>query len=229
MIEFIDGVLEFVHDLNYSPSGTEPVPRSRLGTPVWELADLYPLQGDWSLDQYLDLDTNRLIEFTDGCLEFLPMPTRWHMILAERFYQWLYAIVASQSLGEVHLAPLRVKIGRKTVRQPDVVWVRPEHLRGLFKPPVGAALAMEVVSPGSQNRARDLVQKRKEYARGGIEEYWIVDPDQSLVSVLTLAGSKYVVHGEFGMGTRATSVILKGFEVSVDELFNLPAGESLDR
>lgn len=223
LIEFVDGVLVFVHGPAYSST-----PKSRPGTPAWELAELYPLQGDWTEERYLGLNTNRLIEFTDGCLEFLPMPTRWHMLLAERFYLWLHAHVSAHRLGEVHMAPLRVRMGRRRIRQPDVVWLRNEHLRGLFKPPEGAALVMEVVSPGSGNRERDFVQKRKEYAEAGVEEYWIIDPDESAVTVLTLKGRKYAVHGEFGNGATATSVALDGFVVSVDELFDVPPGESLD-
>jgi Uma2 family endonuclease len=222
LIEFVDGVLEFVHGPYYSST-----PESRPGTPVWELAELYPFQGDWSEEDYLELETNRLIEFTDGCLEFLPMPTRWHMLLTQRFF-WLHAHVSAHRLGEVYMAPLRVRMGRRRIRQPDVAWLRVEHLRGLFKPPEGAALVMEVVSPGSGNRERDLIQKRQEYAQAGVEEYWIVDPDETIVTVLTLKGRKYAVHGEFGKGAIATSVALDSFEVSVNELFDVPPGESLD-
>ena len=48
-------------------------------------------------------------------------------------------------------------------------------------PPV---LAIEVVS--SDNPARDYRHKRSEYAVRGIPEYWIVDPTQQQILVLTL-------------------------------------------
>ena len=50
---------------------------------AWELATLYPAQGDWSEVEYLELTdhSNRRIEFTDGRLEFLPMPTEIHEAL----------------------------------------------------------------------------------------------------------------------------------------------------
>jgi Uma2 family endonuclease len=41
----------------------------------------------------------------------------------------------------------------------------------------GADLVMEVVSSHDEDRRRDLVVKREEYARAGIAEYWIVDPE----------------------------------------------------
>ena len=54
---------------------------SRRGEPTWELALLFPFQGEWTESAYLALDTNRLIELSDGCLEFLPMPTVLHQLI----------------------------------------------------------------------------------------------------------------------------------------------------
>jgi Uma2 family endonuclease len=47
--------------------------------------DLAPLQGLWTVDQYLTLtnQTNHLIEFTDGMIEVLPMPTEYHQAISK--------------------------------------------------------------------------------------------------------------------------------------------------
>lgn len=47
--------------------------------------DLEPLQGLWSVEQYLALtnQTNRLIEYTDGVIEALPMPTDRHQAILQ--------------------------------------------------------------------------------------------------------------------------------------------------
>ena len=79
----------------------------------------------------------------------------------------------------------------------------------------GADLVMEVVSSGDDDRRRDLKTKREEYAQAGISEYWIVDPVLEQITVLTLDGQTYVVHGEFKHGERATSKLLPGFGVDV--------------
>ena len=55
-------------------------------------------------------------------------------------------------------------------------------------PPV---LVVEVVSPGKTNEERDYRYKRSEYAARGISEYWIVDPHQSKVTILTLVAGLY--------------------------------------
>jgi Uma2 family endonuclease len=54
-----------------------------------------------------------------------------------------------------------------------------------------SVLAVEVVSSGKVNEARDYRYKRSEYAARGIPEYWIVDPEKSRVTVLTLIDGFY--------------------------------------
>ena len=55
-------------------------------------------------------------------------------------------------------------------------------------PPI---LVVEVVSPGQQNEDRDYQYKRSEYAARGISEYWIINPQASEVTVLTLMSGLY--------------------------------------
>jgi Uma2 family endonuclease len=52
-----------------------------------------------------------------------------------------------------------------------------------------------VVSPGKANEDRDYRYKRSEYAARGIAEYWIVDPAQARVTVLTLVEENLKLHG----------------------------------
>ena len=59
------------------------VPVTQVGDPVWPVALLFPRQGDWSEEDYLALDTTRLVELSDGCLEVLPMPSPFHQLIAQ--------------------------------------------------------------------------------------------------------------------------------------------------
>ena len=77
---------------------------------------------------------------------------------------------------------------------------------------------MEVVSPDDPQR--DTVTKRREYAQAGIPEYWIVDPSDMSITVLTLRGQEYALHGEFVAGESATSVLLDRFTVEVSSVFS---------
>jgi Uma2 family endonuclease len=84
---------------------------------------------------------------------------------------------------------------------------------------------IEVVSEGEENRERDLEVKPREYAEAGISEYWIVDPQEGQITVLTLEGRSYRTLGIFKRGEAAASALLPGFEVSVSEVF--AAGEAV--
>ena len=56
---------------------------------------LLPRQGAWSEEQYLWLTdhSNHLIEFTDGYIEVLPMPTRKHQAISRFLLLALLAAV----------------------------------------------------------------------------------------------------------------------------------------
>ena len=182
--------------------------------PTWEIAHLFPAQGQWSEREYLDLNTNRLIEFSNGRLEFPPMPTTTHQRIVFLLSRLLLAFVAARDLGEVLFAGVRVRLWPRKFREPDVVFMRKEHAERVGeKYWRGADLVMEVISGGAEDREGDLVKKRAEYARAKIPEYWIVDPHEERITVLRLDGTSYAVHGEFGKGTQATSHSLPGFAV----------------
>jgi Uma2 family endonuclease len=189
------------------------------------MALFYPMQGQWTEADYLALDTNRPVELSDGCLEFLPIPTPFHQWIAQFLFKALDAFVLARQAGNVFLAPLRVRLWAGKIREPDVLLLRPGRVRNPRVPPEGADLAMEVVSEGAENRKRDLETKPEEYAQAGIAEYWIVDPEKQSITVLVLDGQAYRTHGIFGPGTQATSVLLPGFAVSVDAVFAAGQGQ----
>src|SRR5207245_3363059 len=106
--------------------------------------------------EYLALDTNRLIELSDGCLEFLPMPNVFHQLIVDYLHALLKTYVAVHATGLVLFAPLPVRLWPGKFREPDIVFVRRERVPKLRGQPQGADLAMEVVSEGAENRQRDL-------------------------------------------------------------------------
>jgi Uma2 family endonuclease len=200
---------------------------SRPGEPVWELAELfYPRQGAWTEEEYLALDSNRLIEFTDGVLEFLAMPRLTHARVSRFISDLLRAHVEPRRLGETLWAPVSVRLREGKLREPDVLFLRTGRPTTRDVPD-GADLVVEVVSHDPKGIERDYEQKRLEYAEAGIPEYWIVDPQTNTITVLTLPANatEYVVHGEFKLGQQATSVLLPGFAVDVAACFAAGRGE----
>jgi Uma2 family endonuclease len=195
----------------------------RAGEPAWEIARFFPSQGDWTEDEYFALDTgNQPVELSDGFLEVLPMPTMTHQWILSYLWKLLEAF-AYPKLGLVMLTGLRVRLWSEKVRDPDVAFMlKANRHRAHEKFWDGADLVMEVVSPDPESRRRDLVTKRREYARAGISEYWIVDPKLKQITVLRLRGKKYEVFGEYKKGQTACSHLLPGFTVDVDAAFTGP-------
>jgi hypothetical protein len=73
---------------------------------TWEIARLFPAQGEWSEEEYFALDNNHRVEYSDGFLEFLPMPTIFHQLML-------------QVIGDI--VGLRVRLGPNATdrRQPE--------------------------------------------------------------------------------------------------------------
>jgi Uma2 family endonuclease len=100
-------------------------------------------------------------------------------------------------------------------RNPDLGVVlrgAPKDWRGRRLP----ALAAEVVSQGSIKR--DYEVKREEYLAYGLLEYWIVDPLQLVVTVLTRRGDAWN-EAVFRDEQVIVSLILPGFATTVAELW----------
>ena len=184
------------------------------------VGDSTTLQGFWTEAQYLALTnrSNRLLEFTDGHIEVLPIPTRQHQAISRFLFLALYFFVRGIG-GNVFYAPLRLHLRKGKFREPDLLLVTDaEDARCRNDYWLGADLVVEVVSP--DNPTRDLIDKRKDYTEAGIPEYWIANPVTGTLTMLVLSGDEFREHGVFQPGEQAGSLILPGFSVDVRELFD---------
>ena len=189
--------------------------------PTWDVAHLFPRQGTWSEEEYLALPTNRLVEYSHGNLEVLPMPTPLHQMIVALLVRRLQAFIEQHMPGALVLfAPVPVRLWSGKYREPDVLLLLPEHRDRCREKFVDRPdLVIEVVSP--ENRRHDWEVKRREYAQAGIPEYWIVDPEERKVVVFRLQEDHYEVHGEYSEGAVISSPTLPGFSLAVDDVFNV--------
>jgi Uma2 family endonuclease len=184
------------------------------------LEDILPRQGAWSEDEYLVLTDhrNRLVEFTDGFLEILPMPTDKHQAILGLLYLAFLGFVGPRN-GTVRFSPLRLQIRPGKFREPDLLLLLsatdPRRQNRFWQ---GADLALEVVS--EEKPERDLVDKRGDYAEGRVPEYWIVNPQTETIAVLRLRGDAYEEAGIYRRGELAASASLTGFSVEVAAVFD---------
>jgi Uma2 family endonuclease len=198
----------------------EPVLRMTWEEHGEEVLSLDALQGFWTEEQYLLLtdQANHLIEFTDGYLEVLPMPSDNHQVISRFLLFALFAFIQPLG-GTVLYAPLRVRVRKGKYREPDLLLVRdasdPRRQNRYW---LGADLVIEIVSPDKPTR--DTEEKPRDYAEAGIPEYWIVNPLDETITVLTLHGDAYATHGVFRRGETATSKLLAGFAVQVNAVLD---------
>ena len=136
-------------------------------------------------------------ELINGELVEMPPESYDNLRRALRLYDVLKTLVDAAQVCPQGLA--LAMPGQPKNRYPDLTVLRPEHpeqMRELgqaaitleMAPPL---LAVEVVSPGAENRRRDYLEKRNQYEWRGIPEYWILDPVAGQVTDFSLTQQGY--------------------------------------
>jgi Uma2 family endonuclease len=188
-----------------------------------------PRQGFWTYDDYaaLPADGNRY-EIVNGVLFMSPSPSWSHQEIVGRFFSYLSSYAETAGIGGAFVAPLDVELAPNTVFQPDVVVLLKASRKKLKERHIVGApdLAVEVVSPTSETHDRH--RKITAYARAGVPEYWIVDPDSRTVEVLFLESGEYHSHGVYRGKATLPSQIVPGLLVHVEQFF-VSAWEQADR
>lgn len=181
------------------------IPRDEDGVfewdPAWDEVREFPIRIPCTEEEYLAIDVNYFLEYADGFLEVLPPATIFHQLILGFLYRQLHAFVAAGKLGTVVFAAYKMRVGPGRDREPDILFISRANSKGIGKDfCTRADLVMEIVS--EYNRRHDLVTKRKEYARAGIPEYWIIDPEEQTITVHVLRPRRraYNEHGTVRRG-----------------------------
>ncbi|MEV0273894.1 Uma2 family endonuclease [Hamadaea sp. NPDC050747] len=128
--------------------------------------DLTP--AEWTVEdiEKLPHDGNRY-ELHEGSLVIMSPAIIWHNRIAHR-------IVALFDRAErIATHEVGIKFGDRSTRIADVaVFAGEPDERRAHHPPSAIAIAVEIVSPESEER--DVGSKPAKYARAGIAEYWLV-------------------------------------------------------
>ena len=164
-------------------------------------------------------DDGRRYELYDGEVYVAPAPMPRHQVaLAELFGRlWQFA---EGSGGLVLTAPIDIVFDELNVLQPDIAYFslsRRHHLRPDAVTRVPPDLVVEVVSPSTVRN--DLGRKKATFARFGVPEYWIVDPQIARVERYDLVDRRYVLTLAAGPRESFESTSLAGFRCDVDSLF----------
>ena len=147
--------------------------------------------GPYRAADYWQLPEGAPYELIRGRFVMSPSPVPRHqivlMLLAEAFLE-----IARRSGGIALCAPMDVVFSDDTILQPDLLYVAQDR-RNIVKRRVEGSpdLVIEIISGTSR---RDRVEKLDLYARYGVAEYWIIDPETDVFEFLVNEGGRFIVH-----------------------------------
>jgi Uma2 family endonuclease len=172
----------------------------------------------WNYEEYYRLEADQRHEIINGNLLMAPAPDLWHQSWAGDLYTIIRNQVQRHKLGKVFTAPLDVVLDDENTVQPDLVFVATANLdilksRAIFGTP---NLLVELISPSSVRR--DRYDKKELYARFGVKEYWIGDPANKSLEILSLIAGRYELHCAAEGNGKLTSPVLAGLEFDLSEI-----------
>jgi Uma2 family endonuclease len=153
---------------------TSPLALPRYGEP-WTVDDL----------ERLPPDNTMKYEIIDGSLVVSPRADVYHNGIAAKLCRLLTRQAPEHLLASME-SGVKVR-GGTTYYEPDALLATEAafNQRGVdHLQPSNVLIVVEVLS--KSNRGYDLVTKRHSYAAAGIPQYWIADPDERTLTVLTL-------------------------------------------
>ncbi len=148
-----------------------------------------------TFEEYIRYDdgTDNRYELEDGELILMSPAKIRHALIIRLLNNAIEAEISRLQLPWVCLQSVGIRTAVNRSRIPDLCVTTQEEVLEKLDMSAGiidsALLAVEVVGPESVNR--DYRFKRSEYGVAGIPEYWIVDPIEQKVTVLSLVNGFY--------------------------------------
>lgn len=180
----------------------------------------WPPQGKWTYEDYRGLpDDGWRYEVIQGELYMSPAPEPVHQECGGNLFADLRDFGKKNDAGKAYSAPIDVMLGSlATPVQPDICFIIKSRLDIVKKKRIEGApdIIIEVLSPS--NWLVDRRTKHEIYAKAGVCEYWIVDPEARAIELFVLRESTYALIGKYGVGETVRSEVLAGFEVKVEAI-----------
>ncbi|MDX2075873.1 MAG: Uma2 family endonuclease [bacterium] len=177
-------------------------------------------------DEYFQLpETNIHMELIDGELFVydgqegnMPSPKDLHQKISSRLFAFF---LKHLNVDQLRHAPCDIKLDDGNIVQPDILWINPEsdqcvlmddgYLHG------APDFVVEILSPS--NTRRDKIDKFYLYEKHGVQEYWIVNPEEQYIEVYIRKEDALHYQGGYKMGQTFSSKTLNGATVTLSDLF----------
>jgi len=173
----------------------------------------------WKFKERIELIKGRIFKMS-------PAPKRVHQEVSGYVHNQLYNFLEGQKC-KVYATPFDVRLTKKnekeglitTVVQPDICVICDVNKlddRGCNGAP---DIVVEILSPG--NNRKELHDKFEAYEENGIQEYWIIHPEEKTFMAYTLdENGKYKASNLKTMGDEITTPVLPGFVLNLEKAFD---------
>lgn len=174
----------------------------------------------YTYEDYLKTPDDERYELIEGDLIMTPSPTTKHQRISRKLEFFIEKHVVENNLGEVFYAPYDVHLDNENVLQPDILFVSKERTAIINEKNIKGVpdLVIEILSESTAYR--DVIQKKKLYARFGVKEYWIVACDDKLIEVYQLKHKdEYKLNKTYYENDILESHVIRGLKIELKSIF----------
>jgi Uma2 family endonuclease len=164
-------------------------------------------------------ETGPRYQLVEGRFYMSPAPNRFHQRIVVNLIHLIQSYLDKNPMGEVYVSPFDVYLTEIDAYQPDVLYVSNANAgiltdQGAEGPP---DLAIEVLSP--KTSFLDLGSKRNVYARTGVQELWIIDPQALTVAIYRLQEDGDTPAATYDAQAEFSSALLPGLIIRSADVF----------
>ncbi len=175
---------------------------------------------------YAEMTDESKMEFVDGEVVLHSPARNWHLYASKHLIVLLHSWVTRHTRGLVQIEKALCIFDRNDY-EPDIVYFGPAKAalirRDTLKFPV-PDFVVEILSESTESRDRGV--KFDDYAAHGVQEYWIVDPDEETIEQYLLSSEgTYNLKLKSASGDIASTVI-QGFVIPIRAVFDADANIS---
>ena len=169
---------------------------------------------------YMTTPDDKRFQLLDGELILAPSPTDRHQAIIGTLFFLLFQYNLETNSGRVRMAPLDVYLSEHDLTQPDILFVSNDRASIITAANIQGApdLVVEILSPSTERYDRGY--KQTMYARHGVREYWLVNPNAETVEVLTLSDEGFTTFATYQRRETLVSPLLPGLDINLEQVFS---------
>jgi len=181
-------------------------------------------KGKVTFEEFLDwCDEDTWAEWVDGEIVLMSPASTQHQRIGSFLEILLRLYTELRGLGEILRAPFAMRLPFvRRGREPDLLFIATAHASRLKDTYLDgpADVVIEIVS--EESIARDYEKKLADYERGGIPEYWLIDPLVEGASFYQQDDTRRYVKVDLASGGVYHSLAIAGFWLKMGWLWQEP-------